>query len=223
MCTGFVGFGLASHPGRGAVDTTISMTQRDCAPRHPVVHGRPNMNPLALRIALPFSLALACSTVCSTTYGQALATYGDAPAAEAEGAAAASSRASNSGAMGSRSGDASLLGAPATYGEVYRGRTMDDDLQQDVPAAAADPQGPGISPVEHMLTKPGTPQSVGSAIPAASASNAGSSQRATATATATGIGRSTLSPDPVAAAAKQLYGDGTSSGAIHHDIYRSPW
>jgi hypothetical protein len=178
------------------------------------------MNPLALRITLSFSLALACSAMCSVTYAQALATYGDAPAAEAEGAAAASNRAGSGGGLTSRSGDASLLGAPATYGAVYRSQTMGDDLQQDVPAAAADPQGRGVTPVEHMLSQPGTPQSAGAAVRTTSA---GTARRATAAATATGIGRSTLSDDPATAAARQLYGDGTASRAVHHDIYKSPW
>ena len=180
------------------------------------------MNAFALRITLSFSLALACSAICSATYAQALATYGDAPAAEAEGAAAASNRAGSGGGLTSRSGDASLLGAPATYGAVYQAQTMGDELQQDVPAAAADPQGRGVTPVEHMLTQPGTPQSAGATVPTTRTS-AGNSRRVNAAATATGIGRSTASEDPATAAAQQLYGDGTASRVVHRDIYKSPW
>ncbi|SDH14611.1 hypothetical protein [Paraburkholderia phenazinium] len=170
------------------------------------------MNALALRIALSFSLTLACGA----THAQALATYGDAPAAEAEGAAAAANRAGNGGGpLNAGTGDSLLLGGPAAYGDVYSAQTADNRQDQNVPAAAANPQGRGVTPVEHMLTNPGTPQPGGPAIGAAA--NAGKPGVG-----ARGTGTAALTQTPVNAA-QQLYGNGTASGAARHDIYKMPW
>lgn len=176
------------------------------------------MNALALRIALSFSLILAGSAA----HAQALATYGDAPAAEAEGAAAAANRAGNGGAVTAGTGDASLLGGPAAYGDVYRNQTADIRLDQNVPAAAANPQGRGATPVEHMLTNPGTPQPGGQAIGVtANAANAVKPGVA-ALDTGTGIGTAKQQQAPLDAA-QRLYGNGTANGAVRHDIYKMPW
>lgn len=177
------------------------------------------MNALALRIALSFSLILASSAA----QAQALATYGDAPAAEAEGAAAAANRAGNGdGAFTAGTGDASLLGGPAAYGDVYRNQTADIRLDENVPSAAANTQGRGATPVEHMLTNPGTPQPGGRALGVtANAANAVKPGMA-ALDTGTGIGAAKQAQTPVDAA-QQLYGNGTASGAARHDIYKMPW
>jgi hypothetical protein len=173
------------------------------------------MKPRALRITLSFSLALASTATCVASYGQSLATYGNAPAAEAAGAAAAANRAGDRAAFAPGTNDASLLGGPTAYGEVYRAQTLDDDQQQNVPATAANPQGRGVTPVEHMLTNPGTPQPGGPAIGAAA--NAGKPGVG-----ARGTGTAALTQTPVNAA-QQLYGNGTASGAARHDIYKMPW
>jgi hypothetical protein len=165
----------------------------------------------AQRIALTLFIALGCSAA----QAQALATYGDAPAAEAAGAAAAANRTGNGGPFTARNDDAQLLGGPAGYGEVYQAQTVLDRQQQKVPAAAANTQAQGATPVEHMLANPGTPQQGGAALAGAgNGGNAGNAKRNYAT------GAQARTP---ANAALQLYGDGTASGAVRHDIYKSPW
>jgi hypothetical protein len=193
------------------------------------------MKPLALRITLPFSLALACSATCIASYGQSLATYGDAPAAEAEGAAAAANRAGNGTAFTPGNNDASLLGGPTPYGEVYRAQTLGEDQQQNGPATAANPPGRGVTPVEHMLNNPGTPQPAGPAIPTANAANLGKpgTQAGGNAATAgRGVATGALSEDPNLAAqqlygkgyaTQQLYGNGAAAGVGQREIYKSPW
>jgi hypothetical protein len=171
------------------------------------------MNASALRIALSFSLLFACGAA----QAQALATYGDAPAAEAQGAAAAANRIGKGGAFTPGTDDSSLLGGPAAYGEVYRAQSADSRFDQNAPAAA-NPQGRGVTPVEHMLTNPGTPQPGGPAIgAAANAARPGVAARGNDTGTAL---TQTQTPDN---AALQLYGNGTASGATRHDIYKMPW
>jgi hypothetical protein len=190
------------------------------------------MKPLALRITLSFSLALACGATCVASYGQSLATYGDAPAAEAEGAAAAANRAGNGAAFTPGTNDASLLGGPTAYGEVYRAQTLGDDPQQNVPATAANPQGRGVTPVEHMLTNPGTPQPAGAAIRTANAGNPGLKAGGNAATAGRGVATGVLSEDPNMAAqqlygrgnaAQQLYGNSGAAVPGQREIYKSPW
>ncbi|MEW6344640.1 MAG: hypothetical protein AB1704_28665 [Pseudomonadota bacterium] len=173
------------------------------------------MNAPALRIALSFSLLFACGA----THAQALATYGDAPAAEAQGAAAAANRIGKGGALTPGTDDSPLLGGPAAYGEVYRAQSADSRFDQNDPATGANPQGRGATPVEHMLTNPGTPQPGGPAIgAAANAARPGAAARGNTAGTAALT--QTQTPDN---AALQLYGNGTASGAGRHDIYKMPW
>jgi hypothetical protein len=174
------------------------------------------MNAVARHLSLTFAIALACSAA----HAQALATYGDAPAAEAEGAAAAANRAGNGGGgpLTAGANDAQLLGGPATYGDAYQARTVLDQQQQNVPAAAANAaaQGGGATPVEHMLTNPGTPQQggpvmTGTAKKGGNAGNARSNYAAGA------------QPQTPANAALRLNGNGAAAGAPRQQIYKSPW
>ena len=190
------------------------------------------MNALPLRISLCFSLLLACGATCVASYGQSLATYGNAPAAEAEGAAAAANRAGDGATFTPGTNDASLLGGPTAYGEVYRTQTLDDDQQQNVPATAANPQGGGVTPVEHMLTNPGTPQPAGPALRTANAGNPGLKAGGNAAKAGRGVATGALSEDPAVAAqqlysngnaAQQLYGNGGATGVGQREIYKSPW
>lgn len=189
------------------------------------------MNALSLRIALSFSLALACSATCVASHGQSLATYGNAPAAEAEGAAAAANRAGDGATFTPGTNDASLLGGPTTYGEVYRTQTLDDDPPQNVPATAANRQGGG-TPVEHMLTNPGTPLPAGPAVRTANAGNPGLKVGGNAASAGRGVATGVLSEEPGIAAqqlyshgnaTQQLYGNGGATGAGQREIYKSPW
>ena len=190
------------------------------------------MKPRALRITLSFSLALASTATCVASYGQSLATYGNAPAAEAAGAAAAANRASDRAAFAPGTNDASLLGGPTAYGEVYRAQTLDDDQQQNVPATAANPQGRGVTPVEHMLATPGTPQPGGVALRTANAGTPGLKAGGNAATAGRGVATGVLSEDPNIAAqqlygsskaTQQLYGGGAAAGAGQREIYKSPW
>jgi len=190
------------------------------------------MKPLALHITRSSFLALACSAICVASYGQSLATYGNAPAAEAEGAAAAANRAGDRATFAPGTNDASLLGGPTAYGDVYRAQTLDDNQQQNVPATAANPQGGGVTPVEHMLTNPGTPQPGGAALRTANAGNTGLKAGGNAATAGRGVATGVLSEDPNIAAqqlygnskaTQQLYGSGAATGVGQREIYKSPW
>jgi hypothetical protein len=140
-----------------------------------------------LFIALVAQFALGSSL----TYAQTLLPNGDAPGAEAAGAADAANRAANGGAFKAGADDAKLLGGPAAYGDTDEPR---------LPAAGANGQAQGATPLEHMLDNPDAPQQ-------------GANPK---------LVKAAAQP-PAGNAALQLYGNGAARGATPQTIYKSPW
>ncbi|HEY1995479.1 hypothetical protein [Paraburkholderia sp.] len=166
------------------------------------------MNALALRIVS--TLAVVSMALASQfAHAQALATYGDAPAAEAAGAAAAANRGGNGGALNAGAGDASLLGAPNAYGDVYQAQTS---LERRIPTAGANAQAQAATPNQRMLNNPDAPQAGGAA-------RAGGARPANAN----GNVKATMLTEAPDTAAIQLYGNGTAKGSVHKDVYKQPW